>query len=154
MSVRIRLLEGDLASEVADALVFAVESAPELAVGSVEVTQSGTRIAIRAAATPAGGAATEASVRGAMRSALAAARARSARSLAVPALGAGAGLSMQRSAEILLDEARAHAAEETSLEEIRFVLSGEPAYRMFEMVNDAARVADQLAQLRQRRRPA
>jgi O-acetyl-ADP-ribose deacetylase (regulator of RNase III) len=77
------------------------------------------------------------------------------KTIAVPALGAGVGgCSLQRCAEILIDEARAHAAEETPLEEIRFVLFGEPAYRMFEMVNDAGRVADQLAKLRQRPRPA
>jgi O-acetyl-ADP-ribose deacetylase (regulator of RNase III) len=73
----------------------------------------------------------------------------------VPALGAGvAGFALQRCAEILLEEARAHATAETPLEEIRFVLFGEPAYRMFEMVNDAGRVTDQLAKLRQRPRPA
>jgi O-acetyl-ADP-ribose deacetylase (regulator of RNase III) len=87
-----------------------------------------------------------------MRSALAAARERGVRTLAVPALGAGvAGFSLKRCAEILLEEARAHGREATPLEEIRFVLYGEPAYRMFEMVNDAAGVAEQLAKLRARR---
>jgi hypothetical protein len=31
------------------------------------------------------------------------------------------------------------------------VLFGEPAYRIFEMVNDAARVAEQMARLEKRR---
>jgi hypothetical protein len=33
---------------------------------------------------------------------------------------------------VLLEEARAHLAGETSLTEIRFVLFGEPSYRIFE----------------------
>lgn len=57
---------------------------------------------------------------------------------------------LQRCAEILLEEARGHLAGETSLEEIRFVLFGEPAYRVFEMVNDAAKVAAQMERLRSR----
>ena len=70
----------------------------------------------------------------------------------MPAIGAGvAGFPLQRCAEILLEEARRHLAGETSLEEIRFVLFGEPAYRVFEMVNDAAKVAEQMERLRARR---
>jgi len=182
MSVRITLKEGDIASEAVDAIVNAANSALVLgsgvagairarggpsiqaecdrhgpiAVGEAAVTGAGAlaaRFVIHAATMPPGGVASEASVRAAMRSALAAARERGVRSLAVPALGAGvAGFSLQRCAEILLEEARAHAAAQTSLEEIRFVLFGEPAYRMFEMVNDSARVADQLAKLRARPR--
>ena len=184
MSVRITLKAGDIASEAVDAIVNAANSALVLgsgvagairvrggpaiqaecdrigpiAVGDAAVTAAGelpARFVIHAATMPPGGDASEASVREAMRSALARARERSVKTLAVPALGAGvAGFSLQRCAEILLEEARAHAEQETSLEEIRFVLSGEPAYRMFEMVNDAERVADQLAKLRQRPRPA
>lgn len=182
MSVRITLKEGDIASEAVDAIVNAANSALVLgsgvagairtqggpsiqaecerhgpiAVGEAAVTGAGAlaaRCVIHAATMPPGGGATEASVRAAMRSALARAREQGAKSVAVPALGAGvAGFSLQRCAEILLEEARAHAAEATSLEEIRFVLYGEPAYRMFEMVNDSARVAEQLAKLRQRPR--
>ncbi len=184
MSVRITLKEGDIASEAVDAIVNAANSALVLgsgvagairtqggpaiqaecdrigpiALGEAAVTGAGelrARFVIHAATMPAGGGATEASVRSAMRSALACARERGVKTLAVPALGAGvAGFSLQRCAEILIEEARAHAATETPLEEIRFVLFGEPAYRMFEMVNDAERVADQLAKLRQRPRPA
>ena len=57
---------------------------------------------------------------------------------------------MQRCAEILLEEARAHLAGETSLEEVRFVLFGEPAYRVFEAAQDAAKVREQMARLRGR----
>jgi O-acetyl-ADP-ribose deacetylase (regulator of RNase III) len=184
MSVRITLTEGDIASAAVDAIVNAANSALVLgggvagairvrggpaiqaecdrhgpiAVGAAAVTGAGelpARFVIHAATMPPGGGATETSVREAMRSALAAARERGVKSLAVPALGAGiAGFSLQRCAEILLEEARAHAAGPTSLEEIRFVLYGEPAYRMFEMVNDSARVAEQLARLRARPRAA
>jgi O-acetyl-ADP-ribose deacetylase (regulator of RNase III) len=52
---------------------------------------------------------------------------------------------MQRCAEIMLEEARAHLAGTTSLETIQFVLYGEPAFRLFEMVNDAERVRATLA---------
>jgi hypothetical protein len=77
-----------------------------------------------------------------MRRELAAAAGRGARTLVVPALGAGT-LPLQRAAEILLEEARAHLAGETSLEEIRFVLPGEPALRVFEAVQDGFRIAEQ-----------
>jgi O-acetyl-ADP-ribose deacetylase (regulator of RNase III) len=184
MSVRITLKVGDIASEAVDAIVNAANSAlvlgggvagairakggpsiqaecdrlAPIGVGEAAVTAAGAlaaRFVIHAATMPPGGGATEASVRAAMRSALSRARECGAKSVAVPALGAGiAGFSLQRCAEILLEEARAHAAGESSLEEIRFVLFGEPAYRMFEMVNDAARVAEQLAKLRRRPRPA
>jgi len=73
----------------------------------------------------------------------------------VPAIGTGVGgFPLQRCAEVSLEEARRHLDGETTLEEIRFVLFGEPAYRVFEMVNDAAKVQaqmDRLAKLRERR---
>jgi len=73
------------------------------------------------------------------------------RSIAIPAIGAGiGGFSEQRCAEILIEEARQHLAGETSLEEVRFVLFGEPSYRIFEMVKDAEAVRAQLARLRSR----
>ena len=54
--------------------------------------------------------------------------------------------------EELLEEARAHLAGGGELEEIRFVLFGEPAYRVFDMVNDAARVAEQMERIAAARR--
>jgi len=120
MKGRIVFREGDAANEPADAVV----AGPD---GPVD----------------------EESLRAAMRRGLADARARGLRTVAVPALGAGA-LPLQRCAEILLEEARQHLAGETSLTEIRFVLFGEPAYRVFEMVNDAAKVAAQMERLRAR----
>ena len=67
-------------------------------------------------------------------------------------IGAGiGGFSAQSCAEILLAEARAHLEGETSLEEVRFVLFGEPTYRVFEMALDAAKVQEQMERLRSRK---
>ena len=52
--------------------------------------------------------------------------------------------------EVREDWCCAHLAGETSLECVRFVLFGEPAFRVFEMVNDAAKVAAQMERLRKR----
>ena len=69
----------------------------------------------------------------------------------MPAIGAGiGGFSPQRCAEVLLEEARAHLAGETSLAEIRFVLFGEPTYRVFESANDAIAVREQIDRMRRR----
>jgi O-acetyl-ADP-ribose deacetylase (regulator of RNase III) len=118
MSGRIRIREGEIAGDDADAVVGAERC--DLAAG-------------------------EASIRAALRDGLERARARGCRSVAVPALGAGGRLPLQRCAEILLEEARGHLAGDTCIEEIRFVVRGEPALRVFEAVNDAARIAEQAA---------
>ncbi len=182
MSGRITLFEGDLTEQEVDAIVNAANSALVLGagvagaiaakggasiqsecdehgpieVGDAAVTGAGelpARLVIHAAGMAPGGQATEDSVRGSMRRSLELASERGCRTAAVPAIGAGiAGLPMQRCAEVLIDEARRHLAGETSLEEIRFVLFGEPAYRIFEMVNDAAKVAAQMEKLEQARR--
>jgi len=106
--------------------------------------------AILSATPPLHGAELEASLRASFRAGLEDARGRGCRSVAAPALGAGrGGLPVQRSAEILIEEARRHLAGETCIEEIRFELDGEPSYRVFESVKDAARVAEQMERLRQ-----
>jgi len=180
LSGRILLLEGDITEQAVDAIVNAANSqlvlgsgvagairekgGPSIqaecdrigpiAVGEAALTGAGqlpARYVIHAAGMPLGGAASEESVRSSMRAALGRARERSCRTLAVPAIGAGVGsVPLQRCAEILLDEAKRHLASDTSLSEIRFVLFGEPAYRVFEMVNDAAKVAAQMERLRAR----
>ena len=164
---RIVLREGDITAECVDAIVNAANSALVLgagvagairarggpsiqeecdahgpvAVGEAALTEAGdldARFVIHAASMPPGGQASELSVRTSMRRSLELAAEHGCRSVAVPAIGAGvAGVPLQRSAEILLDEARRHLDGETSLEEIRFVLFGEQAYRVFESVNDA-----------------
>ena len=178
MKGRIVLREGDITLERVDAIVNAANSALVLgagvagairanggpaiqqecdrigpiAVGEAAVTGAGAlpaRFVIHAASMPPGGVATEASVRGSFRRSLELAREAGCRSIAVPAIGAGvAGFPLRRCAELLLEEARAHLESETTLEEIRFVLFGEPAFRMFEMVNDAVKVAESVARLR------
>jgi O-acetyl-ADP-ribose deacetylase (regulator of RNase III) len=183
VSGRIVLKEGDITAESVDAIVNAANSALVLgsgvagairerggptiqaecdahgpiAVGEAALTGAGdleARFVIHAASMPPGGQATEESLRASMRAALALAAEKGCRTLAVPAIGAGvAGVPVQRSAEILLEEARAHLGAEggaTSLEEIRFVLFGEQAFRVFESVNDAAKIAAQMARLRDR----
>jgi O-acetyl-ADP-ribose deacetylase (regulator of RNase III) len=171
MKRRIVLREGDITEERVDAMVNAANSALRLGagvagairekggpsiqaecdahgpipVGEAALTGAGelpARFVIHAAGMPPGGSASEDTVRRAFRRSLELARERGCRTLAAPALGAGiGGVPLQRCAEVLLEEARAHLAGDTTLEEIRFVLFGEPAYRMFEMVNDAARLA-------------
>jgi O-acetyl-ADP-ribose deacetylase (regulator of RNase III) len=182
MSGRIVLLEGDITEQDVCAVVNAANSdlvlgagvagaiarrgGPSIQaecnahgpveVGGAAITGAGelpARFVIHAASMPPGGCASEDSIRSAMCASLALAEANDCETLAVPAIGGGiAGFSLQRCAEILLEEAREHLAREgTKLREIRFVLFGEPAFRVFEMVNDAARVAEQMARLAARR---
>ena len=180
MSGRIELVEGDITEQDVDAIVNAANSALVLgagvagairakggpsiqeecdAIGPIEVGDAAVtgagdlraRYVIHAAAMPPGGSADEESIAASVRRSLELANERGCRKVAVPAIGAGiGGFSTQRCAEILLEAARNHLADETSLEEIRFVLFGEPAYRVFEMVHDAARVKAQMDRLRSR----
>ncbi len=180
MSGRVTLVEGDITAQQVDAIVNAANSAlklgtgvagairerggpsiqqecdaiGEIAVGDAAVTGAGAlpaRYVIHAAGMPPGGHATEDSVRRSARRSLALASERGCRTIAIPAIGAGVGgFSPQRCAEVLLEEARTHLAGETSLEEIRFVLFGEPAYRVFESANDAIKVREQIARMRRR----
>jgi len=177
---RIVLEEGDITAQEVDAIVNAANSAlilgagvagairekggPSIqqecdAIGPIEVggaavTGAGdlpARFVVHAAGMPPGGQADEQSVRACVRASLDLAAEQGLCSIAFPAIGAGiGGFSMQRCAEVSLEEARQHLAGETSLEEIRFVLFGEPAYRVFEMVNDAAKVAAQMERLGRR----
>ena len=180
MTGRIVLREGDITAQEVDAIVNAANSALVLGagvagairqkggptiqeecdrigpieVGGAAVTGAGdlpARFVIHAAGMPPGGAATEESVRSAMRRSLELAREKQCRTVAVPAIGAGiAGFPLQRCAEVLLEEARAHLKAGGGVEEIRFVLFGEPTFRVFEMVDDAAKVAAQMERLEKR----
>ena len=119
--------------------------------GGAALTSGGSlpaRFVIHAAAMKPGGPVTEDSLRAATRASLELARSRGLRSIAFPAVGTGVGgFSMQRCAEVMLGEVRSHLAQETSLETVHFVLFGEPAYRVFELVNDAEKVRAGLARL-------
>lgn len=180
MAGRIVLREGDITEERVDAIVNAANSRLVLGagvagairqnggpsiqaecdahgpveVGDAAVTGAGdlpARYVIHAAGMPPGGRADEASVRAALARSLELADAKGCRSVAVPAIGAGiGGLAPQRCAEASIEVARAHLAGETGLEEIRFVLFGEPMYRLFEMALDAAKVAEQMERMRRR----
>jgi O-acetyl-ADP-ribose deacetylase (regulator of RNase III) len=180
MTGRILLREGDITEESVDAIVNAANSALVLgagvagairsrggdsiqkecdAIGPIEVggaaiTGAGelpARYVIHAAGMPPGGQASEESVRSAIRRSLELAKDRGLETIAVPAIGAGiAGLPMRRCAEILLEEASAHLQGETSVHEIRFVLFGEQAYRLFESIDDARKIAEQMEQMRGR----
>ena len=177
---RIVLREGDITDEVVDAIVNAANSHLKLGagvagairaaggasiqaecdaigpidVGDAAVTGAGelsAKFVIHAATMAPGGAADEDSIRSSVCRSLALANEKGCRTLAIPAIGTGiGGFSTQRCAEILLSEVRAHCAGETSLEEVRFVLFGEPDYRIFEMVNDQEKVEEQMRVLRSR----
>jgi O-acetyl-ADP-ribose deacetylase (regulator of RNase III) len=177
---RITLVEGDITEQQVDAIVNAANSALVLGagvagairmkggpsiqaecdahgpieVGDAAVTGAGdlpARFVIHAAGMSPGGSATEESVRSSLRRSLELARDRGCQTVAVPAIGAGiGGFSMQRCAEVSLEEVRAQLEAEGGLEEVRFVLFGEPAFRVFEMANDAARVQAQMERMKRR----
>jgi len=120
--------------------------------GGVAVTGAGdlpARHILHAAAMELGGSVNEASLRAAIRATLAAAERLGLRTLAVPAIGTGVGgFPMRRCAEVMLEEVDRHTSERLSeLAEIRFVLFGEPAYRVFEQVRDSERIRAQMARL-------
>jgi len=177
---RITLVEGDITDQVVDAIVNAANNdlvlgsgvagairskgGPSIQqecdahgpveVGGAAITGAGelpARHVIHAAGMALGGQASEESVRSSLRRSLELASEAGCESVAVPAIGAGVGgLSLQRCAEISLEVAREHLAGESGVSEIRFVLFGEPAYRMFEMTKDAAAVAAQMELLKGR----
>ena len=174
---RIVLLEGDITAESVDAIVNAANSALQLGsgvagairekggptiqaecdahgaieVGGAAITGAGeldAKHVIHAAGMAPGGQVSEESLRSTLRATFSLADSHACRTIAVPAIGAGiGGLALQRCAEVSIEEARAYSDGGGALEEIRFVLFGEPAYRLFEMVNDAAKVAAQMAKL-------
>jgi O-acetyl-ADP-ribose deacetylase len=180
LSGRITLVEGDLTEQAVDAIVNAANSDLRLGagvagairekggpsiqaecdrhgpirVGEAAVTGAGdlpARYVIHAAGMSPGGRADEDSVRSAARHSFALASERGCTVIAVPAIGAGiGGLPPQRCAEVLLEEARAHLNGDTGLKEIRFVLFGEPMYRVFESVKDAIAVREQMDRMRRR----
>lgn len=177
---RITLHEGDITEQPVDAIVNAANSqlilgsgvagairergGPSIQaeceahgpveVGAAAITGAGDLAAkwvVHAASMRPGGSSSEESVRASLRASVEAAVQAGAKTLAVPAIGAGVGgLGLQRCAEISIEEARAALGDHPELEEIRFVLFGEPAYRLFEMVNDAAKVTAQMERLKRR----
>jgi len=126
-----------------------------VALGQVAVTGAGelrARCILHAAGMELGGRVSEETLRGVTQRCLEEAERRGLRSLAFPAIGAGVGgLALQRCAEVMLDVVERHLAAGSTLAEVRFVLFGEPAYRVFENVRDGQAARRQLARLRQQR---
>ncbi|MAI77729.1 MAG: Appr-1-p processing protein [Deltaproteobacteria bacterium] len=175
---RIELVEGDLVDQHVDCVVNAAntelwlgsgvagairerggdsiqvecEAHGRIGLGEVAVTGAGAlpaRYVIHAAVMERGGDADETHIRQATIGSLSAAVAHGCRSLALPALGAGVGgVSLQRCAEILMQETESHLASRNPLEEVRIVLWGEPAFRVFEMVQDASKVRAQMERMK------
>ena len=177
---RVTLVEGDITAQEVDAIVNAANSDLQLgagvagairanggssiqdecdahgpiAVGEAAITGAGelpARFVIHAAGMQLGGEASEESLRSSLQASLDLAAENGCETVAVPAIGAGiGGLGMQRCAEISLQVARAFLEGSSPVSEIRFVLFGEPAYRVFEMANDAAKVQAQMERLKRR----
>lgn len=167
---RIRVLEGDIAQQEVDAVVIAsdtdlgagsgvaraihdaggpsiraeCEPLAPVPLGGAVITGAGhlpARYVIHAASLEPGCATSEDSLREVTQRSLDLAAEHGIRSLAFPAVGTDpGGLSQQRCAEIMLEEVRTRADRDDLPEEVRFVLSGEPAYRVFEQVADAERI--------------
>jgi O-acetyl-ADP-ribose deacetylase (regulator of RNase III) len=174
---RIRLEEGDITAAEVDAIVNAANTdlqlgsgvagairtrgGPEIqrecdahgpiGLGEAAITTAGelpARHVIHAAGMKLGGTVEEASLRSCTRAALELAERHGLQSIAFPAIGTGVGgFSVQRCAEVMLEEVRDHTDRGSGLDEVRFVLFGEPTYRVFEMVNDAERVRRQMEKL-------
>jgi O-acetyl-ADP-ribose deacetylase len=104
--------------------------------GEAAVTTAGqlkARYVIHAAGMHLGGRASESSVRDATRNSLKRATEKAIKSVAFPAIGAGiAGFPMNRCAEVMLEEIRAHLEREAVPERIEMVLYDHPALAAFE----------------------
>ncbi len=180
MAGRIVLVEGDITEQEVDAIVNAANSqlvlgagvagairakgGPSIqaecdAIGSIEVGDAAVtgagdlpaRYVIHAAGMPPMGEATAGSIESSFCRSLDLANEKGCTSVAVPAIGAGiGGFSTRQCAVLLLEQAQRHLDGETKLTEIRFVLYGEPTFRIFEMTHDSAKIATQMAKLRRR----
>ena len=167
---RIRILQGDLVAQDCDAIVNAANNDLQLGggvagairrkggpaiqeacdrigpipVGEAAVTSGGNlkaRHVIHAASMRLGEATSEANLRASTRASLLRAKELGIRSIAFPAVGTGiAGFPMRRCAEVMLEEAAAHLAGETSLEEVRFVLYDAAAFETFRRCFEALEV--------------
>jgi len=166
---KIRILQGDLVAQDADAIVNAANNDLQLGsgvagairrkggpaiqeecdrigpipLGEAAVTSGGrlaARYVIHAASMRLGEPTSEANLRASTRASLLRAKELGLRTIAFPAVGTGiAGFPMRRSAEVMLEEAAAHLAGETSLQEVRFVLYDADAYETFRRCFEALR---------------
>ena len=158
---RIRIFQGDLTAQDAETIVNAANNDLQLGggvagairrkggpaiqeecdrvgplpLGEAAVTGGGNlkaRYVIHAASMRLGEPTSEENLRASTRASLLRAKELGIRTIAFPAVGTGiAGFPMRRCAEVMLEEAAAHLAGETSLQEVRFVLYDRPAYDVF-----------------------
>ncbi len=119
--------------------------------GAAALTGAGNlpaRHVIHAAGMQLGGSVSADSLRACTRASLELAAERGLTSIAFPAIGTGVGgFSVQDCAEIMLEEVKCFLESPGSLEEVQFVLFGEPNYRIFEMVDDAAKIRAQMEKM-------
>ena len=158
---QIRIMQGDLTEQDADAIVNAANNDLQLGggvagairrkggpaiqeecdrigsipLGEAAITTGGrlkARYVIHAASMSLGEATIEENLRLSTRNSLLRAKEKGLRSIAFPAIGTGiAGFPMRRCAEVMLEEAVLHLKGPTSLEDVRFVLYDRPAYETF-----------------------
>lgn len=107
-----------------------------IALGEAATTGGGqlrARYVIHAASMQLGGRTTEAKLRASTLNSLLRANEKGLRSIAFPAIGTGiAGFPMDRCAQIMLEEVRAHLGGTTSLDRVEFVLFDDSARETFE----------------------
>ena len=171
MSVKqqIKIIQGDLTEQDADAIVNAANNDLQLGggvagairrkggpdiqaecdrigtipLGEAAITGGGrlkARYVIHAASMRLGEETTEENLRLSTRSSLLRAKEKGLRSVALPAIGTGiAGFPMRRCAEVMLEEAAAHLRGKTTVTDVRFVLYDRAAYETFLEVFEAIR---------------
>ncbi len=109
-----------------------------IALGEAAITGAGrlrARHVIHAASMRLGESAAAANIRAATRNSLIRARENALKSIAFPAIGAGiAGFPIERCAQLMLEEVRAHLGGPTTLERVEVVLFDRPALEVFERV--------------------
>ena len=161
---KIRLRQGDLTDADADAIVNAannelmlgggvagairIKGGPAIqnecdrigpiALGEAAITGAGrlrARHVIHAASMRLGESTSEANLRAATRNSLTRANENALKTIAFPAIGTGiAGFPIERCAQVMLEEVRAHLSGPTTLERIDFVLFDRRSLEIFELV--------------------
>jgi len=161
---KIRLRQGDLTQADADAIVNAANNGLKLgggvagairvkggpwiqqecdrigpiAIGEAAITGAGqlrARHVIHAASMRLGESTSEPNLRAATRNSLMRARENSLKSIAFPAIGTGiAGFPIERCAQVMLEEVRAHLGSPTTVERVEFVLFDRHSLEVFERV--------------------
>ena len=109
-----------------------------IALGEAAITGAGRLLArhvIHAASMRLGDSTSEKNLRAATRNSLLRANENSLKSIAFPAIGTGiAGFPIERCAQVMLEEVRAHLGGPTTLERVDFVLFDRPSLKVFERV--------------------